>query len=167
MIHAERLHLRQFTVNDLDYLNELLSDPQTMQHWPVPLTRSEVQAWFERSLTSYNTYGFGRWLVVLEATQQPIGDAGLMRLTVAGHVENDLVYIIHASHWGHGFGLEAAEACVTWAVQHGLASVVASMAVDNESSVAVAEKLGMVRERTFVNSRNRDKDTYLYRLNFL
>ncbi len=166
MIQAERLHLRQFTTNDLDYLNELLSDPQTMRHWPVPLTPAEVQAWLDRSLASYGTYGFGRWLVILEASQEPIGDAGLLRLEVDGQLENDLGYIIHEAHWGHGFGVEAASACVTWAVHHGLASVVASMAVDNEPSVAVAEKLGMVRERTFVNPRNRDKETYLYRLNF-
>ncbi len=167
MIHSARLHLRQFTANDLEYLNELLSDRKTMQHWPVPLAPAEVRAWLDRSLTSYGAYGFGRWLVILEATQMPIGDAGLLRLEVNGRRENDLGYIIHQAHWGHGFGVEAAQACVEWAVHHGLASVVASMAVDNEPSVAVAEKLGMVRERTFVNPRNRDKETYLYRLSFL
>ncbi|MFB3106846.1 MAG: GNAT family N-acetyltransferase, partial [Pseudomonadales bacterium] len=68
MIQAERLHLRQFTANDLDYLNELLSDRKTMQHWPVPLVPAEVRAWLDRSLTSYGAYGFGRWLVILEET---------------------------------------------------------------------------------------------------
>ena len=167
MIQAARLYLRQFETNDLDYLGELLGDRLTMQHWPVPLAPVEVEAWLERSLVSYDTYGFGRWLVVLEETKQPIGDAGLLRLEVDGRLENDLGYIIHASHWGHGYGFEAAEGCVKWAFRHGLASVVASMAVDNEPSVAVAEKLGMVRERTFVNPRNQDKETHLYRLNVL
>ncbi|MCZ6640045.1 MAG: GNAT family N-acetyltransferase [Gammaproteobacteria bacterium] len=167
MIQAERLHLRQFTSGDLDYLNKLLSHPQTMQHWPAPLSPAEVQAWLERSLTSYGTYGFGRWLVVLEQSRQPIGDVGLLRLEVDGRLENDLGYIIHEAHWGQGFGVEAARACVEWAVHHGLASVVASMAFDNEPSIAVAEKLGMVRERTFRNSRNENKETYLYRLDLL
>ena len=167
MIRTERLHLRQFTTDDLDYLNKLLGDPQTMRHWAVPLTPAEVRAWLQRSLVSYDTYGFGRWLVILEASQQPIGDVGLLRLEIDGHRENDLGYIIHEAHWGHGFGMEAAQGCIRWAIHHGLASVVASMAVDNEPSVVVAEKLGMVRERTFVNPQNRDKDTYLYRLNFL
>ncbi len=167
MIHAERLYLRESTTNDLDYLNELLSHPETMQHWPAPLSPAEVGAWLERSLTSYGTYGFGRWLVVLEHSGQPIGDVGLLRLKVDGRLENDLGYIIHEAHWGHGFGVEAARACVAWAAQHGLASIVASMAVDNEPSVGVAEQLGMVRERMFINSRNENKETYLYRLDLI
>lgn len=166
MIETERLQLREFTTNDLDYLNRLLSDPQTMQHWPVPLEPADVEAWLERSLTSYRTYGFGRWLVVLKETQQPIGDTGLLRLEVNGRLENDLGYIIHATQWGHGFGVEAAQACVNWAAGSGLASVVASMATDNGPSVGVAEKLGMARESTFVNARNQDKETFLFRLKF-
>ena len=36
IIETERLILREYTVDDFDALYEILSDPETMQHYPAP-----------------------------------------------------------------------------------------------------------------------------------
>ena len=36
MIETERLLLREYTMDDLDSLYVILSDPETMQHYPAP-----------------------------------------------------------------------------------------------------------------------------------
>ena len=41
MIETERLILRNYTLSDFDSLYEIMSDPETMQHYPAPLTRTE------------------------------------------------------------------------------------------------------------------------------
>lgn len=174
-IETPRLCLRRFTPDDIEFLTCLLSDPDTMSHWPAPLDPSEAANWLQRALQSYAAHGFGRWLVWHKACAQPIGDVGIQKLSISrlnndrpktDRRENDLGYIIHRDHWGHGFGFEAASACVEWARGYGLDSVVAAMAEDNLSSIRVAEKLHMNLDYVFSNPRNGDKTTRLYRLEF-
>ena len=98
-------------------------------------------------------------------TIEHFGDVGIRFMEMFGAWENDLGYIIHHDFWRQGYAFEAASGAVSWARRAGLADVCANMANDNSGSVAVAEKLGMRREREFVNPRNRNKLTYWYRLN--
>ena len=37
MIETERLILRNYTMNDFDALYEIVSDAETMQHYPAPI----------------------------------------------------------------------------------------------------------------------------------
>ena len=39
-VETPRLLLRQYTMEDFDALYEILSDPETMMHYPAPYTRS-------------------------------------------------------------------------------------------------------------------------------
>jgi RimJ/RimL family protein N-acetyltransferase len=169
VIETPRLALRRFTTDDIDFLTLLLGDPVTMSHWQAPLTRAEAASWLQRAVQSYAADGFGRWLVLHKDRCQPIGDVGIQKLSIPDRHddpqwENDLGYIIHRDQWGHGFGFEAASACVDWARGHGLKSVIATMAEDNLSSIRTAERLGMNLERRFNNPRNRGKTTQFYRL---
>ena len=36
MIETDRLLLREYTLDDFDALYEIMSDPETMQHYPAP-----------------------------------------------------------------------------------------------------------------------------------
>ena len=163
-ITTSRLRLRRFVPDDIEFLVSLLGDPLTMSHWPAPLSATEAGDWLLRALNSYAEHGFGRWLVELRDCGQPIGDVGIEMLPIMGRLETDLGYIIRHDHWGHGLGFEAASACVEWARDQGLKSVVESMAVDNSASIRVAERLDMKLDDEFNNPRNGDKLTRLYRL---
>jgi ribosomal-protein-alanine N-acetyltransferase len=161
LITTARLRLRRYAPADLAALTRLLGDPGTMRHWPQPLTANASRAWLERALTAYAVPGYGRCAVELHDGTY-IGDAGVVRGAVNGRDENDLGYIIDERFWGRGYGLEAAEACVSHARQHGIGRIVANMAADNVASIRVAERLGFALERRFANPRNRGKETLLF-----
>ncbi len=135
-----------------------------MAHWPAPLDDAGVDTWLNWALDDLERVGYARWCVEHADSGRMIGDVGIRNKEMFGAMENDLGYIIHHDFWRQGYAFEAASGAVAWARSHGLEDLVANMAADNFGSVAVAEKLGMRREREFINANNRDKPTYWYRL---
>lgn len=163
VLHTDRLLLRRWTLDDLDALHVILSDPITMRFWPAPFDRAATRAWIERNLERYAEDGFGRWAMLLRDSGELIGDAGILRSTVAGQAEIDLGYIVHHPFQGHGYASEAAAACLRYALDTlQLPRVVANMPADHHASARVAQKLGLRFERSFNNQRNRDLPTLLY-----
>ncbi|MFI5201208.1 MAG: GNAT family N-acetyltransferase [Candidatus Kapaibacterium sp.] len=165
MIETLRLQLREYTREDVPALHGILSDSKTMKFWPRPFTEADTKSWLERAILSYSTNGFGRWAVLLRETGEQIGDAGLMRTEVNGKPEVDLGYIIHFDYWRRGFGLEAARRALEFGIEAGCERIVANMAHDHIASQRVAERLGMIKELEFENSRNRGIQTFLYAFN--
>lgn len=162
-ITSARLTIRPYTDSDIDRLHGILSDPATMSFWPSPFSRETTIRWLERGMSDYERCGFGRWAVELTATGELIGDAGLMKQEIDGKPENDLGYIVHAAHWGKGYGLEAASAFPQYGFESlDLKRICANMPVDHISSRKVAERLGMKLEKQFDNPRNRNIRTCLY-----
>ena len=49
MIEAERLILRNYTMNDFDALYEIVSDPETMQHYPALFDEEKNCGWIKRN----------------------------------------------------------------------------------------------------------------------
>ena len=162
MIETPRLMLHEYTLEDFSSLHRILSDPVTMRFWTTPFNETDTEHWMRRAIASYASNGFGRWAVILRETQAQIGDAGLMRTEINGKPEVDLGYIIQAEHWREGYGLEAALAALRFGLEQGEQRIVANMANDNVASERVAQRLGMIKESEFINSRNRDILTYLY-----
>ena len=72
-----RLTFREMTLDDLDDMAGLLSDPQVMRHYPQPKTREEALAWIAWNQRLYREHGFGLWLLTLRATGAFVGDCGL------------------------------------------------------------------------------------------
>ncbi|MGN0805277.1 MAG: GNAT family N-acetyltransferase, partial [Candidatus Coproplasma sp.] len=68
IIETERLLLREFTLNDFYALYEIMSDAETMQHYPKPFDEQLIKGWIEWNLRNYRQYGFGLWAVVLKET---------------------------------------------------------------------------------------------------
>lgn len=162
---TERLYLRGYTLEDLPDLHNILSDPRTMSFWPAPFTHEDSERWIRRNMESYDK-GFGRMAVILQESGALVGDVGLQVYEMDGVLENDLGYIIHSKYWNRGFGFEAAEAVMAYGLQDlQLKRICANMPVEHTSSRKVAEKLGMVLEKQFMNARNRNLPTFLYAKN--
>lgn len=164
-ITTERLLIREYKESDFEELKMLLSDSETMRFWPQPFDDDQVHRWLERSIRNYRDLGYGRWAVFLKANRKFVGDCGFMRYKIIDRFENDLGYIIHHPYWHQGYGYEAAKACLEYGFsQLKFDSVCANMAHDHLASQKVAEKLGMKREAQFMNPRNRNLLTYVYRI---
>ncbi|NER36393.1 MAG: GNAT family N-acetyltransferase [Oscillatoria sp. SIO1A7] len=162
-IFTENIAIRRYEPGDAEKLWPILSDPITMSFWPVALTRQMVENWLERSLESYDRYGFGRYAVALQKTGELVGDAGIIRAIVAGEEVNDLGYIIHHPYWRRGYATEAVSAIKDYAFTTlGLAKLHANMPWNHHGSRRVAEKIGMQFIREFENERNRNIRTFLY-----
>jgi len=161
-IRTERLLLRPYRREDAPMLHAVLSDPETMRFWPAPFTAEQTAQWIERSLGLYES-GLGRFAVIRQEDGRLIGDAGLLRLDLDGTLEYDVGYIVSAAEWRRGYGFEAAAAVVAYGFQTlGLKRMCANMAETHIASRKVAEKLGMLLEKTYINQRNRGILTCLY-----
>ncbi len=165
-INTQRLILRPYVTDDINALHKILSDEKTMSFWPAPFTIEQTRRWIERSIKSYRENQFGRFAVELKESGKLIGDCGILLSEVDGKQENDLGYIIHSDYWGRGYGTEAAQACLDFGFNKlGLTRIAANMASDNTASIRVAEKIGMIKEKEYLNKRNRNILTYLFAIN--
>ena len=117
MIETERLLLREYILDDFDALYEIMSDPETMAHYPVPYDEARTRRWIEWNLENYAKYGFGLWAVVLKETGEFIGDCGLTLQNIDGEMLPEIGYHIHKKYWRRGFANGEARAARGWAFQ--------------------------------------------------
>lgn len=146
LIETERLALRRMTEQDLDFLAGMLGDPEVMRHYPKPLPRAEAADWLQRVLASYQRSGYGFWLARLRDSDEPVGQVGLLGREIEGQPEVEVAYMLARPFWGRGLATEAALACRDHAlgVLHA-PRVVSMIRPENQPSLRVAARLGMVR----------------------
>lgn len=84
ILETERLILREYTLQDFDAIYEILSDAETMQHYPKPYDKEQTKHWIEWNLRNYEEHGFGIWAVVLKETGEYIGDCGITIQNIDG-----------------------------------------------------------------------------------
>jgi RimJ/RimL family protein N-acetyltransferase len=151
---TDRLDLRAITVDDLDALHRITSDPANCEHIEGgPKESPEAsRAWLERFGARWAVNGLGYWTVRLRATGAMIGVGG------AECRERfwNLYYLIDRSHWGCGYATELALAAQREAVAvNPDLPVVAWIHEENAASMAVARHLGLTnygpRESAFWN----------------
>jgi ribosomal-protein-alanine N-acetyltransferase len=154
VLTSERLQLRPGRIEDLTAVHQLWSDAGVRRFLFDDRTPSleEARTFLERSVASFQRYGFGLWLVFRKGAPELIGFAGL--LEAATPVPN-LIYGIRADLWDDGLASEAAREVLRYALEDlKLAKVAADVDEPNAASVRVLEKLGMSRlKRAVVNDR--------------
>lgn len=147
-IGTERLRLRELTLADLDFVEELMSHPEVMRFFAKCYSRAEAEDWVRRQRERYETVGHGYWLVEEKTLGHPVGQAGVMLIEVEGAELPALGYIIHRPYWGRGYATEAAAASRDYAFDTlGRRRVITLIRPENRASQRVAEKIGMRAER--------------------
>ncbi len=155
MIETERLLLREYTPDDFDALYEIMSDPETMAHYPAPYDASQTRRWIDRNLENYAHYGFGLWAVVLKETGEFIGDCGLTLQNIDEEMLPEIGYHIHRKYWQRGFAKEAARAVRDWAFTSTEYNVLYScMKYTNEGSWRTALANGMKKVKEYPDPKN-------------
>lgn len=161
MIETERLILREYTLQDFDAIYEILSDPETMQHYPNPFDEERTRNWIEWNLQNYKEYGFGLWAVVLKETAELIGDCGITIQNIDGKFLPEIGYHIHKKYWRRGFGSEAAKAVRDWAFMNTKYDCLYSyMKYTNVGSYSTAMANGMKKVKEYEDEKN--KISYVY-----
>ena len=154
-LETKRLLLREFVPEDFDALYEILSDAETMQHYPAPYDAAGVQRWLDWSFEAYHDFGFGLLAVILKETGHLIGDCGVTMQPIGGWIRPEIGYHIHKAYWRQGLGSEAARGVRDWAFQHtDYPALYSYCKYTNLPSIRTAEAIGMHFEREYPDDLN-------------
>ncbi len=154
-IETERLGLREYTPEDFDALYGIMSDPETMQHYPAPFDAERTMKWITWNLDNYEKYGFGLWAVVLKETGEFIGDCGITIQNIDGEMLPEIGYHIHKKHWRKGYAKEAARAVRDWVLRNTYFDAVYSyIKYTNVGSYSTAVANGMKKVKEYPDPKN-------------
>jgi RimJ/RimL family protein N-acetyltransferase len=154
LLETERLRLRAFTMDDVDLLTELDSDPAVM-HFITggrATPRAEIETeylpgwldYYER----YPSYGF--WAAIEIATEEFVGWFHLRPSDESTPDHPELGYRLRVASWGLGYATEGSRALVDLAFRElGAERVFAETMTVNTASRRVMEKAGLRFVRTF------------------
>ncbi|HEX9061361.1 MAG TPA: GNAT family N-acetyltransferase [Clostridia bacterium] len=159
MINTKRLEFRKYTMEDLDFLVSMTSDPDVMKYIGngIPWTLEETKQRLEKFIGCYGLgEGMGLMLLINKQDGIPIGHAGLVPQIVEGKSETEIGYWISQNYWGQGYASEAAAACRDFGFQTlNKERLVSIIQFENTGSKNVAKKTGMTFEREVdFNSKN-------------
>ena len=168
-IITERLLLREITWNDLEDIHRLHSVPEVDEFntLGIPgnldvtreLIRHDIEA---KTVDPQSRY---TWRIILKNTGDFIGLAG-MTLSNDKYRLGEIYYKLLPAYWGKGYATEVVRNLIVVGFdKFGLHKVEAGVACENERSIHVLEKAGMIREglrRKILPIRGEWKDNYHY-----
>jgi RimJ/RimL family protein N-acetyltransferase len=140
---TSRLRLRELTYDDAAFVMELVNDPDWLRFIGERNVHSleDARGYVGRVRASYDTHGFGLWVVEPLAGSTPVGLAGLLKRVTLEHP--DLGFAFLPAGRGKGYALEAASAVLDLARERiGLTRVLAITNPDNVASQRVLARVG-------------------------
>jgi RimJ/RimL family protein N-acetyltransferase len=143
-LETARLRLRHCSLDDLQEIARIRSDPDVMRYIGngKPQTRAQVRALLEDILSHWQQHGFGRWAITHKGADEPIGLCGLSFLDNTPEVE--LGYLLAKEYWNQGLATEIAVACLQFGFEKlNLDRIVAVAYPENLASQKVMKKAGM------------------------
>lgn len=149
-IETARLCLRPVSMDDLDGLHRLWTDPAVREFfWDgETISRERAEAAVREGMGAFDRHGFGLWIA--EVGEDLIGFCGLRPLDNAPGVE--VLYGITPLRWGEGFATEAALAMLRYGFEEaGLDRILGIADRENVASRRVLEKIGMAFEEYVLN----------------
>lgn len=155
IIETERLLLREYTLEDFEALFEIMSDEETMKHYPAPFDEERVKGWIVWNIENYNKYGFGLWAVILKETNEFIGDCGITIQNIDGELLPEIGYHINKMYWRRGFAKEAAKAVRDWVFTNtDYDEIYSYMKYTNVGSYSTAIANGMRKVKEYHDPKN-------------
>lgn len=141
-----RLTLRQWRQSDLEPFAAMNADADVMRYYPATWSREQSDAFAQQVMRLIDERGWSFWAVEERESGRFIGFIGLHTpsndLPFAPCVE--VGWRLGKSHWGRGYGAEAARAAITFGFEQlGLTELIAFTSIGNVRSRAVMERLGM------------------------
>lgn len=149
ILETERLLLRHLSIEDADFILELLNEPSFIRNIGDRGVRTIDGAnsyILNGPVASYAKNGFGLYLVKLKETDESIGMCGLIKRDTLKDV--DIGYAFLPRFWSKGYAVESARAVKEYAKNAvGLNRIVAIVDPENEGSIRVLEKIGLQFEK--------------------
>jgi len=168
-LHSKRLLLRSISIIDLYDLYQLQCNEQVAKYNTIgiPQDVNFTQTLIENAVTDKETFNKTSfwWSITLKETNQFIGEAGL-NLSTTKYKSGEIFYSLSPNFWGNGYATEAVETILTYGfVDLNLHRISAGVATENEGSIKLLERVGMIREgkhRKILPIRGEWWDNYHY-----
>ncbi len=152
-VETDRMVLRRFTMDDVDALLALDSDPQVRRFVEdgEPVNRDEAASTIEHWLGHYQRSDVvGFWAAIEKETGRFLGWFHFRPGHDAPPDEPELGYRLVSAAWGQGYATEGSRALIDKGFESpGISRVVAETMAVHTASRRVMEKAGMRLVRTF------------------
>jgi RimJ/RimL family protein N-acetyltransferase len=149
VIETERLALRRLTIDDSEFILELLNDPDWLRFIGDRGVRTldDARSYISKSLVAmYERFGFGLYLTELKSDGTPTGICGLIKRDSLEDVDVGFAFL--PKFRGQGYAYESAAAVMEYGKRaFGLTRLAAITSADNDVSGRLLEKLGFKFER--------------------
>ena len=149
LLKTDRLSRRKIDTNDAEFILQLLNDPAFKQYVGDKNVRDLESAKtyiLEGPVASYQSCGYGLYLVETIDNRTPIGICGILKRDFLDHA--DLGFALMPAYREAGYAFEAAQATIELARSDlKLSHIVAFTAANNSRSIKLLEKLGMAFDR--------------------
>lgn len=160
-LETERMTVRDFAMDDLEDLQAILGDEETMAYSEPTYTRERTAEFLRQFCVEKK----GAVAAVLKATGRVIGYILFHELDEGVY---EMGWFFNRTCWGKGYALEACKAVVDHAFNQQNAHKIFAETIDGGKSVGLMKKLGMKPEgirRSHVKDRSGTwADLYLYGL---
>jgi ribosomal-protein-alanine N-acetyltransferase len=161
-IKTKRLALRPFTMEDVDEIHRLWTEPGVRKYlWDDEIiSKEKAREVIAENLTLLDEKGFGLWAVTFHEQSAIIGFCGYWHFHEPPELE--ILYGISPEHWGKNLATEIAQAMLQFGFRYlGFDEILASADAPNAASFRVMEKIGM----KFLKRENKNGlDTIFYSL---
>ena len=148
MFRTSRLLLRRWRPDDRVPFAELNADAAVHEHLQGPMTREASDAFIDRIEACWDERGWGLLAVEVPEVAPLIGYVGLWPADfVTGAPMVEVGWRLARQHWGHGYATEAALETLRFGFAGaGLDEIVSFTVPQNVRSIAVMERIGLVRD---------------------
>lgn len=147
-ITTDRLVLRGPEADDVEHIVAFYADAERSVGFGGPIPRDEAWRWFASVIGHWHLRGYGFWTVTLDGA--PCGIVGIWY--PEGWPEPELGWVVFEGFEGKGIAYEAAMAVRAHAYAHmGFTTMTSNIIPGNDRSVALAQRMGAVFERTYDN----------------
>lgn len=138
--------LRAWRDSDRAPFAAMNANPEVMRFFPSLRSRAESDAFVDRIVAEHRADGWGLWAVEVEG--RFAGYVGLARATFAAPFTPavEIGWRLDAWAWGRGAASSAARRVLDSAPGFGIDEVLSFTAALNLPSIAVMERIGMVRD---------------------
>lgn len=143
-IVTERLRLRPHRFGDFAAI-EAMFRTERSKYMGGPLPRAKVWEMFSDSVGQWQLIGMGTWAIDRLSDGVTVGEVSICR--PAHFPEPEMGWFLFEGFDGQGYATEAAQAALTFAAEtYHLTSLVSYIDPDNRPSIALAERLGALRD---------------------
>ncbi|MEP6943365.1 MAG: GNAT family N-acetyltransferase [Betaproteobacteria bacterium] len=163
VLETERLRLRWLSINDAEFILELLNDPTWLRFIGDRGVRTVQDAHsylLKGPIEMYARVGLGLYLTELKEGRVPIGVCGLIKRDSLEDVDIGFAYL--PRYWSKGLAYESASAVMEYGRSvWGLKRILAITSPENAASTKLLGKLGLRFEK-MVKLPNEAAEACLY-----